>query len=237
MTGVSLVTWMAVRAAEPSRTRRDTRRELAAEFLRGRGVEIGALHLPMALPEGWTVRYIDRMTSPSCASTTRSSRVRPRRRLMSCMMVSVCPQSSRSRPTSSSPIISSEHCGDPIRTIETHLGKLRPRGVLFYVVPDKRYTFDFRRPRRPLSRVVAADEDGGQASRRVIRSGGGWQIPRPVRRALDRRQASALPSWRRRATRSILSVGRQRCREWSRADGTGRGRSVSMRSGVRAWRP
>ena len=59
-----------------------------------------------------------------------------------------------------------EHCEDPIRTIETHLGKLRAGGVLFYAVPDKRFTFDFRRPRTPLSHVVADHEDGGLASRR-----------------------------------------------------------------------
>ncbi len=38
--------------------------------------------------------------------------------------------------------------------------------MLFYAVPDKRYTFDFRRPRTPLSHVIADHEDGGHASRR-----------------------------------------------------------------------
>ena len=75
----------------------------------------------------------------------------------------------RSSPQSVDFIIANhflEHCEDPIRTIETHLGKLRPGGVLFYAVPDKRYTFDFRRPRTPLSHVIADHEDGGRASRR-----------------------------------------------------------------------
>ena len=58
-----------------------------------------------------------------------------------------------------------EHCEDPIRTIETHLGKLRPGGVLFYAVPDKRYTFDSRRPLTPLDHMVADHEQGAERSR------------------------------------------------------------------------
>ncbi len=58
-----------------------------------------------------------------------------------------------------------EHCENPIRTIETHLGKLRPGGILFYAVPDKRYTFDFRRPVTPLDHMVADYEKGPDASR------------------------------------------------------------------------
>jgi SAM-dependent methyltransferase len=58
-----------------------------------------------------------------------------------------------------------EHCEDPIRTIETHLSKLRPGGVLFYAVPDKRYTFDSRRPPTPLEHVVADHEQGAERSR------------------------------------------------------------------------
>ena len=58
-----------------------------------------------------------------------------------------------------------EHCQDPIRTIETHLSKLRPGGTLFYAVPDKRYTFDFRRPRTPLQHVIDDHEQGPERSR------------------------------------------------------------------------
>ncbi len=58
-----------------------------------------------------------------------------------------------------------EHTQDPIRTIETHLSKLRPGGILFYAVPDKRYTFDFRRPRTTLEHLIADYERGPEASR------------------------------------------------------------------------
>jgi SAM-dependent methyltransferase len=59
-----------------------------------------------------------------------------------------------------------EHCEDPIGTIGVHLRKLKPGGILFYAVPDKRYTFDFRRPLTPLDHMVADHEQGPQRSRR-----------------------------------------------------------------------
>ena len=58
-----------------------------------------------------------------------------------------------------------EHTEDPIGTIETHLGKLKPGGVLFYAVPDKRFTFDFRRPVTPIEHMVADFEEGPERSR------------------------------------------------------------------------
>ena len=39
----------------------DSRVALAAELLRGSGIEIGALHLPLVLLPNVTVRYVDRM--------------------------------------------------------------------------------------------------------------------------------------------------------------------------------
>ncbi len=152
-------------AATPPPVARDTRRELAAEFFRGSGVEIGALHLPMAMPTGVSVRYVDRMTIPELREHY------PELDGQDVAPVDVVDDGetlSTIEPESVDFIAANhflEHCEDPIRTITNHLGKLRPGGVLFYAVPDKRYTFDFRRPRTPLSHLIADHEDGGQRSR------------------------------------------------------------------------
>ena len=58
-----------------------------------------------------------------------------------------------------------EHTENPVGTIECHLGKLKPGGVLFYAVPDKRFTFDFRRPADPLEHMIADYEQGPERSR------------------------------------------------------------------------
>lgn len=143
----------------------DTRAGLAAELLSGSGIEIGALHLPLALPPGVEVRYVDRMPAKDLRTHY------PELAGLDLTRVDVVDDGEllSSIPDESVDFIIAnhflEHCEDPIRTIATHLGKLRAEGVLFYAVPDKRYTFDWQRPRTPLSHVVADHEKGAQCSR------------------------------------------------------------------------
>jgi len=151
--------------AEAPVARRDTRRELADEFLLGSGIEIGALHLAMTLPEGSQVRYVDRM---QVAELREHYPELAGWELAPVDVVDDGELLTTIGPESVDFIVANhflEHCEDPIRTLETHLGKLRPGGTLFYAVPDKRYTFDHRRPRTPLSHLIADHENGPEASR------------------------------------------------------------------------
>lgn len=153
-------------AAIPPHHARDTRRDLAAELLRGAGIEIGALHFPITLPPGVSIRYVDRMTVPELRAHY------PELDGQDLVPVDVVDNGevlSTIESESLDFIVANhflEHCEDPIGTITSHLAKLRAGGVLFYAVPDKRYTFDFRRPPTPLSHVIADHEDGGERSRR-----------------------------------------------------------------------
>jgi hypothetical protein len=52
-----------------------------------------------------------------------------------------------------------KHTGDPIGTIGNHLAKMKPGGILFYAVPDKRYTFDFRREATALKHLIRDHEE------------------------------------------------------------------------------
>ena len=149
----------------PPVAKRDTRGELSGEFLLGSGIEIGALHLAMRLPPGTRVRYVDRMTVPELRAHY------PELAAVELAHVDVVDDGELLTTIDGESvdfIVANhflEHCEDPIRTIETHLGKVRPGGVLFYAVPDKRYTFDFRRPRTPLSHLIDDHENGPHASR------------------------------------------------------------------------
>jgi SAM-dependent methyltransferase len=58
-----------------------------------------------------------------------------------------------------------EHCQSPIESIENWLRVLKPGGVLFMAVPDKRYTFDVHRAITPLGHVVRDYREGPQWSR------------------------------------------------------------------------
>lgn len=58
-----------------------------------------------------------------------------------------------------------EHTEDPIGTIANHLARLRPGGILFMAVPDKRHTFDEGRDLTPVDHLVRDHREGPEASR------------------------------------------------------------------------
>lgn len=143
----------------------EARAELAARFLSGEGLEIGPLHQPLALPPAANVRYVDRMTTPDLR------REYPELADWDLTEVDIVDDGERllNVPEDSQDFIVAnhflEHCENPIGTIGTHLSKLKPGGVLYYAVPDKRFTFDFRRPVTPLEHMVADYEIDPEASR------------------------------------------------------------------------
>jgi hypothetical protein len=142
----------------------DARAELSTRFLAGDGLEIGGLHQPLPVAAHANVRYVDRMT------TEQLRREYPELAESAMVEVDVVDDGERLASVeeeSQDFIIANhflEHCQDPIGTIETHLGKLQPGGVLFYAVPDKRYTFDFLRPPTPLEHMIADHEQGPEQS-------------------------------------------------------------------------
>lgn len=151
--------------AEAPPTYLDARAEFAARYLNGEGLEIGPLHLPLALPPNARARYVDRMGVEELRSEY------PELADWNLTPVDVIDDGERLATIAESSqdfVVANhflEHCENPISTIETHLGKLKPGGVLFYAVPDKRYTFDFRRPVVTLEHMVLDYEEGPEGSR------------------------------------------------------------------------
>ncbi|HWM64131.1 MAG TPA: methyltransferase domain-containing protein [Solirubrobacterales bacterium] len=145
----------------------DARAEFAARYLFGTGLEIGPLHQPLAMPPHARARYVDRMQVDDLR------REYPELVDWDLTPVDVIDDGetlSTVAAESQDFIVANhflEHCEDPIGTIETHLGKLKPGGVLFYAVPDKRYTFDFRRRATALEHMVADYDEGPEGSRRA----------------------------------------------------------------------
>ncbi len=143
----------------------DARSEFAARFLAGEGLEIGALHQPLATPANARARYVDRLSVDDLRAEY------PELAGWNLTEVDVIDNGEllETVPDESQDFIIAnhflEHCEDPIRTIGTHLGKLRPGGVLFYAVPDKRYTFDYFRELTPLDHMIADFDEGPERSR------------------------------------------------------------------------
>jgi SAM-dependent methyltransferase len=47
-----------------------------------------------------------------------------------------------------------EHCANPLKTIQEWLRVIRPGGCLLLILPDKRYTFDHKRPVTPFAHLL-----------------------------------------------------------------------------------
>ncbi len=154
------------RSLTPSaRRQRAVRRRIAREHLRGDGIEIGALHLPLRTPRRARVRYVDRMGVDGLREHYPELADEP------LVEVDVIDDGERLESLASASqdfVIANhfiEHCEDPLGTIGSHLRVLRPGGVLYLAVPDRRHTFDRDRPVTTLEHVVRDHRDGGAASR------------------------------------------------------------------------
>jgi len=126
------------------------RRKLAAAYLRGAGIEIGALDQPLPVPRSARVTYVDRMTAPDLR------RQYPELAALALTRVDVVEdgETLRSFGDGSQDFVIAnhfiEHCADPIGTLENHFRVLKVGGCLFMATPDKRFTFDVCREETPL---------------------------------------------------------------------------------------
>lgn len=138
---------------------------LAMKFLRGQGIEIGALHNPVFVGPLSNSKYVDRM---STADLVREYPELAGLKLANTDIVDNGEELSTIAADSLDFIIANhfiEHCENPIRTIHNFTQKLRPKGKLFLAVPDKRYTFDRQRPSTTFEHLVKDYELGPQTSR------------------------------------------------------------------------
>lgn len=151
--------------AEPILLDNSIRSLIATKYLRGSGIEIGALHTPLRVPGDVIVRYVDRM------SATQLKQTYPE--LAECELVEVDivedGESLASIPNASVDFIIAnqmiEHCQNPIFTIENWVRVLKQNGILYMGVPDKRYTFDCDRPVTPLEHLIRDYSEGPWWSR------------------------------------------------------------------------
>jgi len=155
----------AVRKFIRDATRQLDRETMARIYLKGTGLEIGALHNPLAVPPGVTVRYVDRL------STAELRRQYPE--LAGKDLVDVAIVDDGERLTSVGDATQDfviacqvlEHCQSPLATIEQWTRVLRPGGILFVTLPDKRFSFDVDRPVTTVEHVLRDYRDGPAWSR------------------------------------------------------------------------
>lgn len=141
------------------------REQLAAAFLRGSGLEIGALHNPLVVPRGVRVTYVDRLSVEELRRHYPELEGHP---LAPVGIVDDGTRLERVASASQDFVIANhfiEHCEDPIGALKSFARVLREGGVICLVVPDKRFTFDRLRPVTTLEHLVRDQRNGPAVSR------------------------------------------------------------------------
>jgi predicted SAM-dependent methyltransferase len=139
-------------------------RELVADrFIRGNGIEIGAMHHPLALKENTNVRYVDILTIEEHLKRDPS--------MDACIRVDIVDDGESLEKIDDESldfIVANhflEHCQNPLGTIRNHLRKLSKGGILFYAVPNKDHTFDRERPVTSFDHLLEDDLRGAEISK------------------------------------------------------------------------
>jgi SAM-dependent methyltransferase len=166
-----------------------SRREvLASLFLHGEGIEVGALDFPLKLPEGARAKYVDRMSLEELRATF------PYLELIKGPDIVDDGEKLATLADSSQDFVIAnhfvEHCQDPIGTIKNFLRVLRPGGVLYMALPDKRFTFDVDRPSTTFEHLLRDHTEGPSWSRldhfrEAIGVYGGATDPAEIERCVD----------------------------------------------------
>src|SRR4051794_20905373 len=152
--------------SEQGRDASRSRRRLARRFIAGDGLEIGALNLPMWMPAGARVRYADRKPVEALRAEY------PEWDTWDIVAPDIVTDGETLEAVadgSADFVVANhfiEHTEDLIGALAAHLRVLRPGGIGFYAVPDKRFSFDERRPVTPFEHVAADHREGPERSRR-----------------------------------------------------------------------
>jgi SAM-dependent methyltransferase len=144
-----------------------TRTNLAYKYLRGEGIEIGALHRPLTTnsKNNLKVAYVDRLDTDSIRNTYSELKDLP---LAAVDIVDNGEILEKIEDGSLDFIIANhfiEHTENPIGTIRNHLRKLKVNGSLFYAIPNKIKTFDRDRAVTSFDHLVKDDFEGPIVSR------------------------------------------------------------------------
>ncbi len=143
----------------------DRRSEIARQYLHGAGIEIGALHQPLTVPPSAHVRYVDRMDVENLRKQYPELAKHP---LVQVDIVDDGERLGTVEDASQDFVIANhflEHCQDPIGTIKRFFAVLKPGGILYAALPDKRYTFDKNRAVTTLQHLWEDHEKGPERSR------------------------------------------------------------------------
>ncbi len=144
-----------------------TREEISWRYLKGSGVEIGALHFPLPVSPKAKVKYVDRMSVKDLREQY------PELKDLKLVEVDIIADGERLEtvPDGSQDFVIAnhflEHCQDPFTALKNSLRVLKSGGAMFLAIPDKRNSFDVDRPSTSLEHLLRDYEEGPERSRKA----------------------------------------------------------------------
>ena len=154
--------------ALPAPHEANARRELAARFLRGAGLEIGALQRRLEVPDRCSVTYVDRMPLADLRAHYPELRDQP---VQEPDLIDDGETLAKVGSGTQDFVIANhflEHCENPIQTIVNLTRVLKEGGILYMAVPDKRFTFDIDRPVTPYPLLAETFRQGRRRDREEL---------------------------------------------------------------------
>lgn len=192
---------------------RSIRKRVADHYLRGIGIEIGALHCPLKVPRTAHVNYVDRMT---VEDLRRHYPELQREKLVNVDIVDDGELLATITDCSQDFVIANhfiEHCENPLLALDNMFRVLKPGGCLYLTVPDKRHTFDVGRPSTTQEHLLADFNAGVELSRAdhyrewvlyVAKEVEGASFDREVERLMAMNYSIHFHSWTQREMLEML---------------------------------
>jgi glycosyltransferase involved in cell wall biosynthesis/predicted SAM-dependent methyltransferase len=143
-----------------------SRESIAETYLSGDGIEIGALHNPLAIPQWARAKYVDRMPKEKLYEHYPELRALP---LVDVDIVDDGELLNTVGESSQDFVIANhflEHSEDPIITLKNLLRVTKVGGVVYLAVPNMTKTFDCNRVETSLTHVINDHKLGIETSRR-----------------------------------------------------------------------
>ncbi len=144
------------------------RGDLADKFLHGSGLEIGALQRRLPVPSRCKVTYVDRMPLADLLLHYPELRGLP---IQKPDLIDDGETLAQVAAESQDFVVANhflEHCENPIETLLNFARVLKPGGMLYMAVPDKRFTFDIDRPVTEYAVLAETFERGYRRDREAL---------------------------------------------------------------------
>lgn len=136
----------------------EIRKLVAQRYLKGVGVEFGALHSALDVPEWVVVKYADMETAEQLkVSFPDLEHIRAPDIVTDLESMDGIDDGSADFVIANHVM---EHVEDPIRALKSMNRVLAPSGIAFIALPDKRHTFDRDRKITPLEHLVKDHREG-----------------------------------------------------------------------------